>query len=71
LKQFGNLSLTCPLYSGAYYLNNFHIDDSMVPMTKILSHNSKYVAKVMMKDENARRSVVIFNNTFEILYLRD
>jgi Protein of unknown function (DUF1091) len=69
LSNFGNTSLTCPIRKGPYYLHNFFVDDSNLPVVSLFAANSRMMAQLVFQDENGKTPVTVFKYGIYVKYL--
>jgi hypothetical protein len=58
----------CPLTVGFYQLEKIHVDDSAFKELMWLRPNSKYLAQIVIQDENGPKPVQIVKAKYYVLY---
>jgi hypothetical protein len=72
ISKFGNVSLTCPLLKRAYYLRNFFVDDSVMPiLSAIFGGDTRGMATVYFFDENGREPIKVFEYKVYVKFMKN
>jgi hypothetical protein len=65
--KFGNFPITCPIEPMHYYMVNFFINDSTLPVHALLRNKQQYLIQTWFWDEANKKPTLIFkfDNIFE------
>jgi Protein of unknown function (DUF1091) len=60
LAESGRLALPCPMKPGHYYLKNFWVDETQMPLYRMLPEGLLLVLEVVFKQEISGKMVTVF-----------
>jgi Protein of unknown function (DUF1091) len=69
--KFGNFPTTCPIEPGHYYMKDFYVNDSKLPVQKLLKTGNKYVVESWFWDKLGTNPVQIFKYNAIFEYFED
>jgi Protein of unknown function (DUF1091) len=61
LRKFGNLIGTCPMKPGKYTLDNFSVDETIIPGYHMVKVQKLYGVDINLRDENQGKSISLFS----------
>jgi Protein of unknown function (DUF1091) len=61
LAKFGRLVVPCPIKPGHYYVKNFYLDETQMPMYRMLRGDSLKVMAANLQQEVSRKMVPIYD----------
>jgi Protein of unknown function (DUF1091) len=64
--KFGNFPTTCPIHPNHYYMTNFFVNDSKLPVQKLLTNGRTYLVESWFWDKFKGISVQIFK--FDVIF---
>jgi Protein of unknown function (DUF1091) len=60
LMEYGRLIVPCPVQPGHYYLKNFHVDETQMPMYRLLRENVVFILELQLSQEVVGKEVSVF-----------
>jgi Protein of unknown function (DUF1091) len=64
--KFGNFPATCPIQPDLYYMTNFFVNDSKLPIRKLLNTENTYLVEAWFWDKLKNCLVQIFK--FDVIF---